>query len=77
MKKMLNEIQSVIPRHTDGTMVTSEEARLYINKLPINENASCLTPIQIDCSIEEYAKRTGAIFMDDFNEMVDNYGSRT
>lgn len=74
---MFDETQSVIPRHTDGTLVTCEEARQYINKLPLNENFTCLTPIQLDCSIEEYAKRTGAIFMEDFDEMVDKYGSRT
>lgn len=63
-------IESVVPKHKDGSIVMEEEAMQYIKQLPLNESEKKLTPIQLDCTLEEYVKRTNAIFMDDFNEMV-------
>ena len=69
----MKTIESVVPKHNDGTIVMEEEALQYINQLPLNESGKKLIPIQLNCTIEEYAKRTGAMFMEDFDEMVDNY----
>lgn len=71
----MKKSESVVPKHNDGTIVMEEEALQFINQLPLNESGRKLKPIQLNCTIEEYVKRTGAMFMDDFKEMVKEYES--
>lgn len=57
--------------HDDGSMVLMEEVEEILKTMPITEDQGPLQEILLDCTIEEYMRRNGCVFADDFDNECD------